>query len=562
VREIQGGVSVRQKSKHSTLLEISYYDHVPKRAQAFANALSEAYIEQSIEKKTKEATRKLAFIDNQLKFITQSLRGSAIKLEEFKRASNTVDLSRKAKTLSTQLQGYELQLSEVTMREVVLDRLFKQIDGAENLESLSIAGLDMSESSLALKLQELQDSVVKKRILREEYTEISSEVIKLSRKILQLKEIIIATIRNLRANIKERRMLLESAIAKAQKAFEQLPADERVYGELERRFVVNEKIYSYLLGKRSETAIIKASTVSKNRIIDRALVPEGPIKPKRKLIVLAGVVFGGILGVVLAFIRAFLDDRIKEEEDISKMTDLPILALIPHLEEGEEKPKETIKVFDSPKSLWAESFRNLRTNLQFMNTQEGSQSIAITSTVGKEGKTTICVNLGGIMSMAEKRTVILGLDMRKPTLHKKFGLHNHEGMSTLLSGTTRLNDVIQHTNYPRLDIIASGPIPPNPSELIQSELMAKVLEKLKEVYDVIILDTPPIGLVTDARVLMHLADLNLYLLKADYSKKSFLHTINQLSDYPDIHSMGIVLNNLKMTKHGYGNGYGYYEEKA
>ena len=160
-----------------------------------------------------------------------------------------------------------------------------------------------------------------------------------------------------------------------------------------------------------------------------------------------------------------------------------------------------------------------------MTNYSKSQVIAVTSTVGSEGKTTNCINLGGIMSMAGKKTIILNLDMRKPTLHEKFDLKNIQGMSTLLSGSVPLANIIQTTTYENLDIISSGPIPPNPSELIQSEFMPMILEKLREIYDVIILDTPPIGLVTDARTLMHFADTSIYVIRANHSKKAFLKVL-------------------------------------
>jgi capsular exopolysaccharide synthesis family protein len=191
--------------------------------------------------------------------------------------------------------------------------------------------------------------------------------------------------------------------------------------------------------------------------------------------------------------------------------------------------------------------------------------IALTSTVGGEGKTTVCINLGGIMSMAGKKTIIINLDMRKPTLHERFELPNKQGMSTLLSEYTPLNEIIQKTKYENLDIITSGPVPPNPSELIQSPLMEKVLDKLREIYDVIILDTPPVGLVTDAQTLMHYADTNIYVLRAEYSKKSFLKNISKLSTFEKIDGISILLNDVTMNKngygYGYGNGYGYYEEE-
>ena len=553
----QGEVSVVQMSKYSTILKISYADNVPLRAQEFTNALTSAYIQQNIEKKTKEATRKLTFIDKQLKFITENLKSSAIKLEDFKKASNTVSLSAKAENIIEQMSEYESKLAEISIRQEMLNRLNKQVKLGKNLETISIAGLDMEQSSLADKIKSLQDAIIKKKILREDYTEMYPEVSKLRKKIIQLKKIIIATIKNLTKSIQERKILIEKSVYNQQKLLDKLPADERIYGQLQRKFVVNEKIYSYLLEKRSETAIIKASTVSKNRIIDKALKPGGPIKPKRQMIILVGIILGFILGIMLAFLRAFLDDRIKNEEDITKGTHVPMLGLIPNIKEGHDK----VKVFLSPKSAISESFRHLRTNLQFMSRGKGAHVIAVTSTVGGEGKTTICINLAGIMSMADKKTVILNLDMRKPTLHEKFGLQNGLGMSTLLSGSTSLGNVIQHTEYENLDIITSGPIPPNPSELIQGVLMEKVLEKLREVYDVIILDTPPVGLVTDARTLMHFADTSIYVLRADHSKKAFLRNIEKLSA-EDISGLGILLNDVKVAKnnYGYGYGYGYYEE--
>ena len=556
---IQEGVRVSQTSKRSTLLRISYENNVALRAKEATNALAEEYIRQSIEKKNKEAERTLNFVDNQLKLITENLKGSAIKLEEFKKNSNTVNLSAKAENIIRQMSDAEGKLAEISIQEEMLSGLYKQVKSGKSLESITIGGADMEKTALPTMIQKLQDAIIKKKILREDYTEMYPDVRKLRKTITQLKSVIVSTIKNLNSNIKERKALLEKSIAKQQKQLNTLPADERMFGQLQRKFAVNEKIYSYLLEKRSETAIIKASTVSKNRIIDSALVPEDPIKPKRKLIVLVGLILGLIMGIALAFLRAFLDDRIKTEEDISKVTqDIPLLGTIPHIKEFSDK----IMVFLSPKSAVAESYRNLRTNLQFMTNFSKAHVIAITSTVGGEGKTTNCINLGGIMSMAGKKTIILNLDMRKPTLHEKFDLKNVQGMSTLLSGSAPLANIIQQTAHENLDIISSGPIPPNPSELIQSEFMPLILEKLKEMYDVIILDTPPIGLVTDARTLMHFADTSIYVVRANHSKKVFLKNIAHLSKQKEIRGMGILFNDVTIGKYGYGYGYGYgyYDE--
>ncbi len=555
---LAGGISVRRRAKYSTILEISYTDNVPLRAKEYANALAQAYIEQNIERKTREATRKLDFIDKQLKSIMANLKSSAIKVEEFKKNAKTVDLSSKANIVITRIAEYEGQLSVISIDEEMLNSVYKQVKSGKNLESISILAVGIAESSVSRIVKELQNAMMKKRILREDYTEMYPEVIKLTKMIKQLKKTIVLTVKNMRKSVQDKKMLIEKAIKEQQKLLNTLPADERIFGQLQRKFVVNEKIYSYLLEKRLETAVVKASTVSKNRILDSATTPYVAIAPKRKVIVISGFIMGLILGLLLAFLRGFLDNRIKSEDDILLKISVPILGQIPNI----KGDASNIKVFSSPKSAVAEAFRNIRTNLQFMTNKSETHTMAITSTVGEEGKTTICINLAAIMSMSGKKTVILNLDMRKPTLHQRFGLLNIYGMSNLLSGYVSLKEVIQNTQYENLDIISSGPIPPNPSELIQTEFMEKILNKLKELYDIIIIDTPPVGLVTDARTLMHYADTTLYIVRADYSKKDFLRNIKDLSLRDDVKGLSILLNDVNMNRggYGYGYGYGYYEE--
>ena len=557
-RVVQKEVSVSQVSKKASVIAISYTDNVALRAEEFTNALSDAYVLKNIETKNREAELKLQFIDKQLKRITEDLKASAVQLEEFKKTSNTLDIGHKATSLLQQMNGYQTQLTQMSIRQEMLDTLYEQVKTGNNLESVSVSGLNMNmdQSSLSEIIKELQDARAQKTILRQDYTELYPGVRKLKQKIKQLKTTLISTIKGLRKSITQNRQLLEKSIDTLQAELNTLPANERVYGELERTFAVNEKIYLYLLEKQSEVGIVKASTVSQNIILDRAFFPEEPIKPKRKLIVLVGMILGFIVGIALAFLRVFLDDCVKNEDDIAHGTAVTLLGSIPFMQDD----SNGLTVFSSPKSAVSEAFRNLRTNLQFMPKEEKSHIIAITSTVGGEGKTTIGINLAGIMSMTGKRTIILNLDMRKPTLHQKFGLQNKAGMSNVLSKSAELEDVIQHSEFENLDVITSGPVPPNPSELIQDEFMEKVFESLKENYDVIIVDTPPIGLVTDARTLMHYADTSIYVVRSGYSKKEYLKNLNKLAK-DDISNFSVLLNAVKMQDVGYGYyGYGYYEE--
>lgn len=555
---VQAGVSVAQTSKYSTVLAISYTDNVPLRTQEFTNALTKAYVDRSIDEKNREAELKLKFIDKQLNRINDTLTGSAIKLEEFKRKSNTVDLSAKATKIISLMSAFETELNAIEIRQKMLNKLYKEMKSGENIESISLGGM-MADPSLALTVKELQNAIIKRKSMLQTYTNVYPAVRQLNGTIAKQKNIIVSTMKNLSENITEKQALLRESIKEQQKLLNTLPADERVYGELQRQFAVNEKIYSYLLEKQSETAIIKASTVSKNIILDKAPLPVFPIEPKRKLIVMIGLILGLILGIALAFLRSFLDDRIRSEEDVTHATNVPMIGMIPHM----KAESGLLKVLETPKSAVAEAFRNLRTNLQFMVHGEKSHVVAVTSTIGGEGKTLICSNLSAIMSIADKKTIVINLDMRKPTLHARFSVPNKQGMSTLLSGSSNLESVIQKTDYPNLHVITSGPVPPNPSELIQSPLMEKVIGKLREHYDVIILDTPPIGLVTDARTLMNLADTSIYVLRAGYSKKSFINSIKALSNLHEVHGLTILLNDMKMDKsgYGYGYGYGYYEDE-
>ncbi len=553
LNELNKNLKVKQASPKASIIVISFEDNIAKRAQEYVNALAEAYIKQSIERKTKEATKRISFIDKQLKIITKNLKESEDKLEDYKKRSNIINLSTKAKSAIEQSAKLETQLTKISLEREVVQTLYNQVKSGKGLESISIVGMGQDGNSLISMVQQLQNAIVKKRMLLQEYTNAHPDVIKVTSQIIELKRSILRSIKNTLKLLKEREAYAKEELRKQNMQISKLPKSEKVLTNLKRRFLVNEKIYSYLLEKRSESSIIKASTISSNRIIDRAEVPDKPVKPKKKLIVIGGATVGLILGIVLAFFKSLTNDKIESKEDIEKLTSVPIVGTITHT----EYKSDTVAVANSPKSAIAESFRSLRTNLQFM-VREDKKTISISSTISGEGKTFTAVNLATIISMTGQNTIIINVDMRKPTLYKKFGLKNSKGMSTYLSGKSLLYEVIQQTEYENLDVITSGPIPPNPSELINSKAFKELMTRLQDVYEVIILDTPPIGLVSDARVVMDLCDINLYVVRENYSKKVFLENLESLKE-EQIKGLGIVYNDIKLTKGGYGYGYGYYK---
>ena len=551
VDELRKRTSVKRAMPKASVIIISFEDNVAKRAQEYVNALAEAYLKQSIETKTKQASKRIEFIDKQLQEITKNLKESQNRLADFKKRSNIVNLSSKTKAVIERASKIEGQLAEISLKKEVMQALYNQVKSGYGIESISIVGMGNDAGSLLAMVQKLQDAVVKKKMLLQDYTNAHPEVVKVTNEIMQLKRSILRSIRTMLKLIKEKEAFLKHELKKENKLIASLPKNEKILSNLKRRFLVNEKIYSYLLEKRSESAIIKASTISSNRIIDRAIEPQKPIKPNKKLALGLGAGIGFLLGIVLAYFKSMISDKIESKEDIERLTTVPVVANIPHIQKG----ADNVVVLKETKSLVAESFRTLRTNLQFMM-KNSDKIITVTSTIASEGKTTVAVNLAAIISIAGKRCVILNLDMRKPTLYKRFKLSNSKGVSTYLAGKSLLYEIIQKSLYENLDVITSGPIPPNPSELINSEEFKELIRRLKDIYDVIILDTPPIGLVSDARMVMNFSDINIYIVREGYSKKEFISGINKLKE-EKVKNLCIVFNDVKeISSKGYG--YGYY----
>jgi capsular exopolysaccharide synthesis family protein len=343
--------------------------------------------------------------------------------------------------------------------------------------------------------------------------------------------------------LKKRKVALENLIQEHESTLQHLPKQEQKLEQLTRNFMVNEKIYSFLLQKRAEIAIAESSIVSDTRIIETADTPREAIKPKRKLIILVGTILGLILGIAFAFLRNFLDNTIKTVEDIERLTDMPIYAALPYL-----KPIVTDKHH-------REAIRVLWSNLELSQKKRDTNIITFTSTISGEGKTFTIAQLADVIAQSNKSVIILDLDMRKATLHQLYELSNTVGMSTLLAKRNTLKEVISKTKQENLHLITSGPTPPNPTSLIISDLLVSIIEARTKHYDYILIDSPPVGLVADAMKLMRISDVTLLMLRANYSKKEFIQNLHRLTGDTQI-TPGIVFNGMK-EEEGYGYGYGY-----
>ena len=541
-------LSVSQVSELSSILQVSIEDGVSLRAADLLNSLLKAYLEQEIDRKSEVANLSLTFIDNQLDEINAKLKVSESDLESYKESNDVISLSDKAKNVSQQLVEYETKIQELNIEENIMSNLYQYISNNQNLSGLTVGSITFADPVLASLVKNLHELSSQKDTFLLDYTELHPEVQKLTKTISSLRRQIIASLKNNLSQLSQRKSSLNALIVKFKGSLETLPKQERDLTRLTRHFNVNEKVYSFLLEKRAETAILKSSTISNGRILDQALNFNKPIKPKRILIVLVGMILGIIVGLAYAFLREFLNHTIKNTEEIEKYSSMPIYGVVPL-----NKNKKTSNIF-------LEAFRSIRTNLQFLPQNEKSRVISITSSVSGEGKTTVTAKLAEIIGQSDKRVIVLDLDLRKASVHKEFGLPNNIGMSNYLTHQNSLEEVIKKTNSKNVDVITTGVLPPNPSELILTDAMKNLLEELKKSYDYIIMDTPPVGLVTDALILMNYSDITFTIVRANYTRKEFIRNLDRLSKEHSHNHVGMILNGVEIgDKYGYGYGvsYGY-----
>jgi capsular exopolysaccharide synthesis family protein len=344
-----------------------------------------------------------------------------------------------------------------------------------------------------------------------------------------------------------------------------LPQNEQKLINLKRRFDLNNELYNFLLQKRAETAITMASNVPDVKILDPARkITTVQTGPKKMLNYLIGLIMGFFIPIFMLFVYDFLNDSIQTKEEVEKRTKLPITGIIAH-----NNYNKDMIVVEHPRSSIAESFRSLRTNLKYLLPNEGQKIIAVHSTIPGEGKSFVSINLASAIALNNKKVLLVGADMRKPRLHQFFDVNKEKGLSSYLINRSKFDDIVQETNVRNLSVVLSGPIPPNPAELLENGTFVKFLNEAKAKFDFIILDNAPVSMVTDAILAGAHADVNLFLLRFKQSHRDQVKFIDDLGEKKAMPNISIVLNDAKMDSYGYtgkyssynyGYGHGYYDD--
>ena len=543
-------------SKQASVVSVVTNGTNKQKIVEFTNSLMNEYVSRGLEKKNAVSENTIEFIDNELQGIEESLSNAESDLKDFRQKNDLMNLDLQANQVYTNLRALEKERAEMAVNVKIYKRLQDyikvQIDDPENLAAPSTMGInDPLLNQLARDLVTLSQTKATQMLT---LTEQHPQIVKLNEQIVTTKKALLETINNLVDNAQMSLNEIDRRIGALESESRQLPSKQQQLIYYQRNFDFNDDTYKYLMQRRAEAQILRASNTPDNEVLDEARLDRTKrIRPRTSMNYLIALIIGLLIPALYLFLKDFFNVSVTDRKDVEKLTSFPIIGQV-----AMSSDKDPLVVVNSPKSPIAESFRSIRTNIEFITQGKTKSTILVTGDMQNIGKTFNSINIASIYALYGKKTVLLGFDMRKPKLFQEFGLTNNIGLSSYLSNKADLGAIIQNSSkIPALDIITSGPIPPNPAELIASEKCTELFAQLRENYDYIIIDTPPLGLVTDAFLLMRHSDVNVFIVRQGVTNKNIFGSI--IKDLEDRNiDVSIIINGIEGGKgYGYGKKYGY-----
>lgn len=558
-KQYKSKLEVKRVKHDASILQVEIVGQDISKEVSFLNKLTALYIQKNLDDKNRASSKTIEFIDKQLKETRDSLAFIENKLQGFKKDNSVSSISAEASRFYEEISELEKEKAEVLIQQKYFDYLINYLSTKKSYEEIVVpVSYGISDNLLNDMIIRLLDFQMDLNILDPKGVLENPAVRELKRQILELKTTIKESVKNQkRANS----ILLddvEGRIRLSESALSSLPQMEKELVNIERLYRLSETIYLFLMQKRAEAGITGASNVSDIKVVEHAMKQTAIlVSPNKKRNYSIALLIGFLLPLIVFALLEFLNDKIVSKSDIERLTNIPFLGII-----GKNYSGLDLIVKHKPKSSIAEGFRSIRSKLEFTFEKTAKGKVVVfTSSISGEGKTFCAKNLAAIYAMSGKKTVLIGADMRKPKLYVDFDKANEKGLSTYLIGDEKLQDVIKQSSMvENLSVITSGPIPPNPAELLGRESMGIMLDELREQFDYVILDSPPIGLVSDPVILMGLADISVYVVRQEYTHESFLNYINEFYDSGKIQNIAILLNESKIDGvygYGYGFGYGY-----
>ena len=551
-----GNMTIEPTSKTTSVAVISLKNSNVQRGKDFINKLLEMYNINTNNDKNEVAQKTAEFINERISIISKELGSTEKDLESFKRGAGITDLTSDAQIALTGSAEYEKKRVENQTQINLLQDLQKymQNEGYEVLPS----NIGLQDVNLSAAINRYNDVLVERKRLLRTSTENNPTIINLDTSIHAMKENVQVSLDRVLRGLFITKADLDREANRYSRRISEAPGQEREFVSIARQQEIKAGLYLMLLQKREENAITLAATANNAKIIDDAIADEAPVSPKGKMIYLVALVLGVGIPVGVIYMLELTKFKIEGRADVEKLTSVPIIGDIPLTDEKQG----AIAVFENQNNLMSETFRNIRTNLQFM-LENDKKVILVTSTVSGEGKSFISANLAISLSLLGKKVVIVGLDIRKPGLNKVFNIpRKGVGITQYLANPEKnLMDLVQLSNVSKnLYILPGGSVPPNPTELLARDGLDKAIEMLKKNFDYVILDTAPVGMVTDTLLIGRVADLSVYVCRADYTHKNEYTLINELAENNKLPNLCTVINglDLKRRKYGYYYGYGKY----
>ena len=546
-------MTIEPTSKTTSVAVISLKNSNVQRGKDFINKLLEMYNINTNNDKNEVAQKTAEFINERISIISKELGSTEKDLESFKRGAGITDLTSDAQIALTGSAEYEKKRVENQTQINLLQDLQKymQNEGYEVLPS----NIGLQDVNLAAAINRYNDVLVERKRLLRTSTENNPTIINLDTSISAMKENVQVSLDRVLRGLFITKADLDREANRYSRRISEAPGQEREFVSIARQQEIKAGLYLMLLQKREENAITLAATANNAKIIDDAIADEAPVSPKGKMIYLIALVLGVGIPVGVIYLLELTKFKIEGRSDVEKLTSVPIVGDIPLTDEKQG----AIAVFENQNNLMSETFRNVRTNLQFMLGND-KKVILVTSTVSGEGKSFISGNLAISLSLLGKKVVIVGLDIRKPGLNKVFNISKREqGITQYLANPEKnLMDLVQLSDVSKnLYILPGGTVPPNPTELLARDGLDKAIETLKKNFDYVILDTAPVGMVTDTLLIGRVADLSVYVCRADYTHKNEYTLINELAEKDKLPSLCTVINGLDLKKRKYGYYYGY-----
>ncbi|MCX2492565.1 polysaccharide biosynthesis tyrosine autokinase [Pedobacter sp. PF22-3] len=561
-----GGLNVFEQEKNTNIMGVTHTDSNPVFSADVLNEIIKQYVKNDATLKKRSAKQTIDYLDSQIEFLDAQVHKAGNKLSTFQSDNKLIDPNTDKQLGSSKLSNLQNQIAELQLQELGIQQLENQVKNNKERIQLNL-NLEGTNSTLLTGLITQFNSLIITRENKLQNFNADAQPIKdINRQINEVKQAIVTNIRLLHERNQKTISYVKGQIGQANQALGSIPAKQNDFTKLQSNFDINQRMFSMLFERKLSAQISSAAVISGATIISLAQPSFFPISPVPKKIYSSYLFMGLFTGLGLILLVRILNPYLYDIETIEGLTTTPIIGVILKYPK-KVQPGESVLSIERPKSIFAESVRSVRTNLSFMASDQDTKVICVTSEVSGEGKSFVSLNLAGTLSIIDKKVILIAADLRKSKLHHAFGSDNRIGLSNYLSRQANLSDIIFTDQRHNIDYITSGPVPPNPSELLHHKSMATLIEKLRESYEYIIIDTAPVGLVSDSVPLIRKADINLFIIRSGVSKFRAATIPDRLSKEYGLNNIAIILNsfgdeklhaNIYTTNYAHSNTGTYY----